>query len=40
MEDLMLQSDCFGDCLGIAQEVFSNKCNFYQYNPAFDKPCC
>ena len=30
----------FGDCLGIAQETFSNKCNFYQYNPAFDKPCC
>ena len=29
----------FGDCLGIAQEVFSNKSNFYQYNPAFDKGC-
>lgn len=27
----------FGDCLGIAQDVFSNKSNFYQYNPAFDK---
>lgn len=27
----------FGDCLGIAQETFSNKKNFYQYNPAFDK---
>ena len=29
----------FGDCLGIAQDVFSNKNNFYQYNPAFDKHC-
>ena len=29
----------FGDCLGIAQEVFTNKSNFYQYNPAFDKGC-
>lgn len=29
----------FGDCLGIAQEVFTNKSNFYQYNPAFDKAC-
>lgn len=29
----------FGDCLGIAQDVFTNKSNFYQYNPAFDKHC-
>ena len=26
----------FSDCLGIAQDVFTNKSNFYQYNPAFD----
>ena len=29
----------FGDCLGIAQDVYTNKSNFYQYNPAFDKHC-
>ena len=27
----------FADSLRLAQEAFSNKTNFYQYNPAFDK---
>ena len=27
----------FGDALGIAQDAFDNKKNFYAYNPAFDK---
>ena len=27
----------FGDALGIAQDAFSDKKNFYAYNPAFDK---
>ena len=27
----------FGDALGIAQDVFENKKNFYAYNPSFDK---
>lgn len=27
----------FGEALGIAQDVFSDKCNFYLYNPAFDR---
>jgi hypothetical protein len=36
MEDLMLQSDCFGDALRITQEKLNEK-NFYAINPAFDK---
>ena len=39
MEDLMLQSDCFGECLGIAQDTFEDKKNYYLYNPAFDCGC-
>ena len=35
MEDLMLQSDCFAEALGIAQDKMNSK-NFYGYNPAFD----
>ena len=27
----------FGDALGIAQDAFDNKKNFYAFNPAFDK---
>jgi spore coat protein JC len=27
----------FGEALGIAQDNFSNKTNFYAYNPAFDR---
>ncbi len=27
----------FGDALGIAQDAFENKKNFYAFNPAFDK---
>ena len=33
----MLHVDCFGDALGIAQDAFCDKKNFYAYNPAFDK---
>jgi hypothetical protein len=36
MEDLMLQSDCFGDAVRIAQDNMNSK-NFYAINPAFDK---
>ena len=36
MEDLMLQSDCFGDAIRITQEHLDSK-NFYAINPAFDK---
>jgi spore coat protein JC len=36
MEDLMLQSDCFGDALRIAQDNLDSK-NFYAINPSFDK---
>ena len=32
----MLQSDCFGDALRIAQDHLNSK-NFYGYNPSFDK---
>ena len=28
----------FAEAVGIAQDTFSQKCNFYQYNPAFDRP--
>ncbi len=28
----------FGEALGIAQDNFSDKTNFYAYNPAFDQP--
>ena len=38
MEDLMLQSDCFGDALRITQDRLDSK-NFYAYNPAFEKKC-
>ena len=38
MEDLMLQSDCFGDALRITQEKLDSK-NFYACNPSFDKGC-
>ena len=34
MEDLMLQSDCFGDALRITQDKLDSK-NFYACNPAF-----
>jgi len=27
----------FGEAMGIAQDCFDNKCNFYQYNPSFDR---
>jgi len=27
----------FSDCLGLAQDAFTCKTNFYQYNPEFDK---
>ena len=37
MEDLMLQSDCFGEALRIVQDKLDSK-NFYAYNPSFDKP--
>ena len=36
MEDLMLQSDCFGDALRITQDHLNSK-NFYAFNPSFDK---
>ena len=29
----------FGDALGLAQDAFGNKKNFYAYNPSFDKGC-
>lgn len=38
MEDLMLQSDCFGDALRVTQDNLDSK-NFYAFNPAFDKKC-
>ena len=28
----------FGDCLRIAQDQFSDKKNYYLYNPSFDCP--
>ena len=32
----MLQSDCFGDALRLAQDSLDSK-NFYAFNPSFDK---
>ena len=31
----MLQSDCFGDALRMAQDDLDSK-NFYAYNPSYD----
>ena len=36
MEDLMLQSDCFGDAMRVVQDKLDGK-NFYAFNPAFDR---
>ena len=33
----LLQSSRFGDALRLAQDNFSDKKNFYLYNPAFDR---
>jgi hypothetical protein len=39
MEDLMLQSDCFGDALRLGQDDLDAQ-NFYAYNPEFDRADC
>ena len=38
MEDLMLQSDCFGEALGMVREHLDSK-NYYYYNPAYPNGC-